>query len=85
MAPDTGNGETDEAGNTENQEGEPDGEKQLEPGFPTGAAGFGAANGAFPNMPFGATGGFDQMQMMMAMQNGMAPNGFGFPMMGRCT
>lgn len=33
-------------------------------------------------MNFGA-GNFDQMQMMMAMQNGMAPNAFGaFPMMG---
>jgi hypothetical protein len=32
-------------------------------------------------MPFG--GDFNQMQMMMAMQNGMGPGGFGnFPMMG---
>lgn len=36
-------------------------------------------------MPFGG-GDFSQvnpMQMMMAMQNGMAPNGLGFPMMGK--
>jgi hypothetical protein len=48
------------------------------------AAGFGfnpSAGGAFP-MGFG--GDFNQMQMMMAMQNGgMGPNAFGnFPMMG---
>lgn len=38
----------------------------------------------FPNanMNFGP-GNFDQMQMMMAMQNGMGPNAFGgFPLMG---
>ena len=42
---------------------------------------FGAGFGFDP----GAASGFDmnQMQMMMAMQNGMAPNGFGnFPMIG---
>lgn len=41
--------------------------------------------GAFPGMGFG--GDFNQMQMMMAMQNGgMGPNGFGnFPMMGKFT
>lgn len=33
-------------------------------------------------MNFG-NGDFNQMQMMMAMQNGMGPNNFGgFPMMG---
>ncbi|EON98150.1 putative pre-mrna-splicing factor 38b protein [Phaeoacremonium minimum UCRPA7] len=43
--------------------------------------GFDAANGGFPNMNFG-NGDFNQMQMMMAMQNGMGPNNFGgFPMM----
>lgn len=32
-------------------------------------------------MPF--SGDFNQMQLMMAMQNGMSPGGFGnFPMMG---
>lgn len=37
--------------------------------------------GGFPAMGMG--GDFNQMQMMMAMQNGMAPNAFGtFPMMG---
>lgn len=52
--------------------------------FPN-AFGFGGMNGQFPNMNFGG-GDFsqmNQMQMMMAMQNGMAPSGFGFPMMGR--
>jgi hypothetical protein len=47
-------------------------------------AGFGfdpSATSAYPNMPFG--GDFSQMQMMMAMQNGMNPAAFGnFPMMG---
>lgn len=33
--------------------------------------------------PMNMTGDMNQMQMMMAMQNGMAPNSFGsFPMMG---
>lgn len=54
------------------------------PGF---GAGFGFdANtaGGFPGMGMG--GDFNQMQMMMAMQNGMRPNGFGsFPMMGMCS
>lgn len=52
------------------------------PGF---GAGFGfdpSAAGAFPGMGFG--GDFNQMQMMMAMQNGMGPGGFNnFPMMGK--
>jgi hypothetical protein len=44
--------------------------------------GFDASAGGFPAMGFG--GDFNQMQMMMAMQNGgMGPNSFGnFPMMG---
>lgn len=46
--------------------------------------GFGVGmNGSFPNMNFG--GDFNQMQMMMAMQNGMAPNFGAFPMMGKQT
>lgn len=56
-------------------------DNQQKPSFPN-AFGFGAMNGQFPNMNFG-NGDFNQMQMMMAMQNGMAPNGFGFPMMGK--
>jgi hypothetical protein len=48
--------------------------------------GFGYDNTAagFPNMGLMGQGAeFNQMQMMMAMQNGMAPNAFGsFPMMG---
>lgn len=46
------------------------------------AFGFDPSNAAgFPNMPFG--GDFNQMQMMMGMQNGMNPAAFGnFPMMG---
>ncbi len=51
---------------------------------PVYGAGFGfdpSAAGGFPGMPFG--GDFNQMQMMMAMQNGMGPATFGnFPMMG---
>lgn len=53
---------------------------QQNPSFPNGL-GFGGINGSFPNMNFG--GDFNQMQMMMAMQNGMAPNFGGFPMMGK--
>lgn len=41
-------------------------------------------NPAFQGMNF--AGGFDQMQMMMAMQNGMAPGGFGnYNMMGESS
>ncbi|ROV94694.1 hypothetical protein VSDG_06185 [Cytospora chrysosperma] len=50
------------------------------PSLPNGL-GFGGMNGAFPNMNFG--GDFNQMQMMMAMQNGMGSNFGGFPMMGK--
>lgn len=40
-------------------------------------------NGGFQNSNFQGQGDLNQMQMMMAMQNGMAPNSFGgFPMMG---
>jgi hypothetical protein len=40
-----------------------------------------SAAGGFPAMGFG--GDMSQMQMMMAMQNGMGAGGFGnFPMMG---
>lgn len=47
-----------------------------------GGFGFGNMNMGFLNMNnFG--GGLEQMQMMMAMQNGMPPNAFAnFPMMG---
>lgn len=76
-----GNGENVE--NIDDQEGGANDEKQ-ESSMLSGPVGFNSANGAFPSMAFGATGGFDQMQMMMAMQNGMPPNGFGFPMMGLC-
>ncbi|PNY27058.1 Uncharacterized protein TCAP_03004 [Tolypocladium capitatum] len=43
-----------------------------------------AMDGSYPNMMFpGGGGDFNQMQMMMAMQNGMVNNAFGgFPMMG---
>jgi hypothetical protein len=54
------------------------------PGF---GMGFDAMAGGFPNMGMmGAGGDINQMQMMMAMQNGMAPNAFGgFPMMSKST
>ena len=41
-------------------------------------------NGGYNNMNYGGgSGDFNQMQMMMAMQNGMNPSAFGgFPMMG---
>lgn len=46
--------------------------------------GFDVNTSGFPNMGMMGQGGdFNQMQMMMAMQNGMASNAFGnFPMMG---
>jgi hypothetical protein len=41
------------------------------------------AIGGFQNMGAIGQGDLNQMQMMLAMQNGMAPNAFGaFPMMG---
>lgn len=59
------------------------GETLANPAFPA-AAGFNPMNTAFQGMNF--AGGFDQMQMMMAMQNGMAPGGFGnFNMMGESS
>jgi hypothetical protein len=43
-----------------------------------------AANGGFQQNMMFPGGDFNQMQMMMAMQNGMGPNSFGgFPMMGK--
>lgn len=62
-------------------------DNQQKSSFPN-SFGFGGMNGQFPNMNNFGGGDFNQinqMQMMMAMQNGMAPNGFGFPMMGKCT
>ena len=73
---------------TENAEETAEGDDVPEGNQPTdGSFGgsFGVENMAgFTNMNFGGgAGGFDQMQMMMAMQNGMAPNSFGnFSMMG---
>jgi hypothetical protein len=59
------------------------GENPANHAFPA-AAGFSAMNPAFQSMNF--AGGFDQMQMMMAMQSGMAPGGFGnFNMMGELS
>jgi hypothetical protein len=52
---------------------------------PAFGAGFGfdpSAVGGFPGMGMG--GDFNQMQMMMAMQNGMGAGAFGgFPIMGK--
>lgn len=43
-----------------------------------------AANGGFQQNMMFPGGDFNQMQMMMAMQNGMGQNSFsGFPMMGK--
>lgn len=42
-----------------------------------------ATNGGYNNVIFSGFGDANQMQMMMAMQNGMGPNTYGnFPMMG---
>ncbi|CEI68641.1 hypothetical protein FVEN_g7908 [Fusarium venenatum] len=62
----------------ENQQGG-DGEDEEDQEKPESES----TNGNFPNSSFSGSGDFNQMQMMMAMQNGMAPNSFGsFPMMG---
>ena len=45
------------------------------------ASGMGSFTG-FPGMAGGLGGDMNQMQMMMAMQNGMMPGGFNFAMMG---
>ncbi|KAF3770214.1 hypothetical protein M406DRAFT_354327, partial [Cryphonectria parasitica EP155] len=72
-------GESNEGGEIENV----DDQQKPAAAFPN-AFGFNGMNGQFPNMNLGGGdfGQMNQMQMMMAMQNGMAPNGFGFPMMG---
>lgn len=74
---DTANNEEQDAaeGVDENAEQAGDGEGQFND----------AANGGFQqNMMFPGGGDFNQMQMMMAMQNGMGQNSFGgFPMMGK--
>jgi hypothetical protein len=67
-------------GDANKQEGEADQQDQT---LSNAAPGFNSMNGSFPNMNFGAAGNMDQMQMMMAMQNGMPAGAFGsFPMMG---
>lgn len=64
---------TDEAGN------------QVAAGTANGMNGFNmqGGNNSFPGMANGMGGDMNQMQMMMAMQNGMMPGNFGFPMMGK--
>ncbi len=50
----------------------------------SGGFGFDAMGGPLLNMNLG--GDFNQMQMMMSMQNGMMPNNFtNFSMMGMCA
>lgn len=74
MAADAGHGERDPA------EQDDDAVASQTPALTTGFGFDANAAGGFPGMGF--SGDFNQMQMMMAMQNGMAP-GFGnFPMMG---
>ena len=60
--------------------GQPTGDVSQTPAF---GAGFDFDGSAAAGYPGGFGGDVSQMQMMMAMQNGMAPNAFGnFPMMG---
>jgi hypothetical protein len=65
------------------QEGEGEGEGEQGNGEDQQNFNADAMNGGFPNMSFGQGGGDynQQMQMMMAMQNGMGSN---FNMMGTC-
>ncbi|RAL63651.1 hypothetical protein DID88_003694 [Monilinia fructigena] len=79
--------QVDTAADGEKGEAKDTAEKEGEAGVaqtPAFGSGFGfdqSSTGGFPGMGF--SGDFNQMQMMMAMQNGMAPGGFGtFPMMG---
>ena len=54
---------------------------------PAFGASFGFDSNAAAGFPgaMGFGGDISQMQMMMAMQNGMTPNAFGnFPIMGKC-
>jgi hypothetical protein len=78
-----------QSGRIEMTEKDSSGQSIMVPGMQS--LGFGAGlgfdstgSGGFPNMAgMGQGGDFNQMQMMMAMQNGMMPNAFGaFPMMG---
>lgn len=71
------NGEGEGEGD-ENQQGDDDNEGiQEKPDSES-------TNGNFLNGSFSGSNDFNQMQMMMAMQNGMAPSSFGsFPMMGK--
>ncbi|XXH04765.1 Vacuolar protein sorting-associated protein 21 [Hypoxylon texense] len=65
----------------ESQENDQDEEHNDQPAQPGMGAGFDSMAGNF-NMNFG-NGDMSQMQMLMAMQNGMNPAAFGsFPMMG---
>ena len=70
----------------ENKQADPTNEPWTDPDAQQSAdagaiASVNATNGNYPNMAFG--GDMDQMQMMMAMQNGMMPNAFaGYPMIG---
>ncbi|KAI0145951.1 hypothetical protein F4776DRAFT_674631 [Hypoxylon sp. NC0597] len=65
----------------ETQEVEQSGDDKDQPTQSDGGSGFDSMNGSF-GMNFG-NGDMNQMQMMMAMQNGMNPAAFGaFPMMG---
>jgi hypothetical protein len=79
---DTTAGEVATDANEATHEGEKDANGDAAgAGMPGMTGGFNAAMGGFPNM----TGDMNQMQMQMAMamQNGMGANAFGgFPMMG---
>ncbi len=77
-----GENRDDEPGDTEKvdgaQENDDEGQQQQQQGYNAEAM-----NGGFQNMGFQSQGDFNQMQMMMSLQNGMAPASFGgFPMMG---
>lgn len=85
--PNDGEGDAEAAPEESADGGENGTVENQQKSFPNAFA-FGGMNGQFPNMNNMNFGGGDltqmtQMQMMMAMQNGMAPNGFGFPMMGK--
>jgi len=59
------------------EDGKEEGDEMVEGQQPDGSNRI-MNNGNFPNMGFNGGAGFDQMQMMMAMQNGFG----NFPMMG---
>jgi hypothetical protein len=73
----------EDVADTDNQDGEKGADGEAKPNPMTGFGFDASAMGGF-SMGFGGEMNPMQQQMMMMMQNGMGPAGFGnFPMMGK--